>query len=419
MDYNVCLSFRKCILILIALFISYNCAFAQGTWCRGVVIKTTEDSIKGEIQMNSSKINSQYCNFRDSNAPTYKTFTPDLINGYSYVNGKKFVSREILLDSIKKRVFLEYLVEGLLSIYHYKDEVDRYFAEKGSDIYELKNTSVERIENEIKYSKNRKEYIGILSLLTHETSLQTEISNSPFTVESFISIAKKYNKIICNEKECVIYEVKMPSIIMKKSVLAGLIYNSFDFGHSLVADYNMGFKLGGQVEFFNLINWFDNLSLSTGITVNKYSSYLYHAKQDKLTLIYNGQIYNLSNFVDPSNSGILNSKNIEMKLYSLKIPLVINYVSSSARIKPYFGIGEISTIYISQNKDFVYTYDFTAVKNTVPAIQVGLLGKIGMKFPLRKNTFYTEMNFETAMSLVSNPMIFYNREFCWNLGFEF
>lgn len=198
----------------------------------GYVITLNNDTIFGEIANTNYYKHSEKCVFRKNDKALEITYLPNQLIGYRFIDGKYYISKNIMVDSVTTTFFMEYLINAKLKIFFRQDKglVNHYYAENDTS-----GTRELIYINEIVYKNNeglfnveKKKYTGLLTVLTSDCgSLQSEISNiNEPDHKRLINFAKKYNDLICPDKVCIIYEKKMP-LKIKIEALIGYNYSIF------------------------------------------------------------------------------------------------------------------------------------------------------------------------------------------------
>jgi hypothetical protein len=123
-------------------------------------------------------MNAKICRFKSDLSADEQQFHPTDIYGFRYIeSGKFYISKTIEINNVLQMVFLEYLIQGIMNLYFYKDDsldiigyyifedekgemqiltkhVDEYGYVKNSD----KNTYVHALKKDTKY-KNMLNYM--------------------------------------------------------------------------------------------------------------------------------------------------------------------------------------------------------------------------------------------------------------------
>ncbi|HEY6913531.1 MAG TPA: hypothetical protein VI413_02555 [Paludibacter sp.] len=347
---------------------------------------------------------------------------PQELWGYRFNDGKFYISKKIEGHELGKPVFLEFLIHGKINVYHLQDDNDRYFVEKDSTLYELKNTEVLKYVNSTKHLINRNEYIGILTVLLNDADMQPDIVNCNLEAKSLIKIAKEYHEKVCSGEKCIIYEKSIKPIHVNKSVHAGVSINTINFGDEIISNYGLGSLFGFRLELENALNWQENLSIVLDFTLQRLTNYKLRANDNYMSyrIKYNNVDYTLSNNREPYMT-IRQSLDVNIKTIALKIPFSINYTFSKGKIRPYIGTGIENTFIVSQNNDFIYKHFYNEFNRSIPVYQVGVVEKAGSKYMLKNNQFiYAELNYELNKSLNINQFLrFTNNLFSITFGYAF
>ena len=127
----------------------YLCAFcffmttmqAQRNYRPGFIITLQKDTIYGQIDFRTDKMNEQRCVFRDDNTLQVRTYELFDIWGYRFTDdGKMYVSKSVTLKmgEYPLDVFLEYLVKGMKSLYYMDTaSIPTYFIEDGDRLVKV------------------------------------------------------------------------------------------------------------------------------------------------------------------------------------------------------------------------------------------------------------------------------------------
>lgn len=197
-------------LILIFLFVCFY-VNGQNDYYKGYIVNNNNDTIYGYINNKGAKSNTLWCYFRNNiNSETIK-YNPDEILSYSIIDNKYYISKTIVQNGVDKKLFLEYLIDGIVDIYFYRDEYDHYFVDIGdSTLVELKNEQKEYYVNGKKCYKNSNEFVGTLKYAFKESPvIMNELNYVDLDHNSLIKIAKRYNDEICTDQQCTIYSRKL------------------------------------------------------------------------------------------------------------------------------------------------------------------------------------------------------------------
>ena len=149
----------KPLLCFFLLFIA-KLVYAQTDFRTGYIIDFKNDTLTGDIDYRGDILMGQVCVFKTQINGHITRYSPEDITGFRFKNDKFFVAKEIK----GKKVFLEFLIKGKISIYYFRDsEGDHYFIEKiAGKLVELPYKEGIKYDNKIgyrhDYDKNGNEY---------------------------------------------------------------------------------------------------------------------------------------------------------------------------------------------------------------------------------------------------------------------
>lgn len=396
--------------------------YGQNDWRPGYIIHYRGDTLHGYIDYRDSKSNSKQCYFRNELKGITREFTPADIAGYRFVNGVFFVSKKIGGQNYDTPVFLEFLIQGRLNVYHFKDENDRYFVEKDSNLIELRNTADVKKINGLSYLENNKEYIRILTYLLKDAGIQPDIQKTSLEANSLVSIAKEYHEKVCTDESCMIYKWEKPPFHIRKEIYAGFFLNRINFGGQAVSGFTPGAWAGVRFELENLFAWSKNLSLSADLRVMNQTDYKLTALNNYDNIVtYHNVKYNLTTAPYNSYSTVIKSLRVNLETMTVSIPLIVNYTLSNGRLKPSLGAGFTNIFVVSQNKDFIYQRFQNEFNHTIPVYQYGFIGRAGLTYDLKnKKSLSAEVIGEyTQTGDIYRILNLMNTTFAVNLGFGF
>ena len=164
----------KCkILVLILISLCDFTASAQFDFRPGFIVKGASDTVYGLIDYKGNKSNARKCIFiagrnKESEPVTY---TPLQISAYRFTNGKFYISRTVKSGSEEIQLFLEYLINGKIDVFYYRDDDDEhYFIENEKDkLVPLTNEEKEMYVDWVQYRQESKKYIGVLKYFMQES----------------------------------------------------------------------------------------------------------------------------------------------------------------------------------------------------------------------------------------------------------
>jgi hypothetical protein len=341
----------KTYLCLFLLFIT-GLVRAQTDFRAGYVIDLKNDTLMGDIDYRGDVLMGQVCTFKAPINGYITRYAPEDIAGYRFKNDRFFVAREIK----GKKVFLEFLIKGKISIYYIRDnEGDHYYIEKiAGKLVELPYKEGIKYDNNIgyrhDYDKNGNEYdknkaysfsstthIGILIYYMQDApEFQSEIIKLKRPEhDDLIKLAKDYHTQVCKDETCIIYKKKAPPTNVNVEVVGGVSKYSISIGVVQKNYVNLG-----VFAHFWLPRMNEKLYFRTGIIYSKIDIF------DEFSAI----------------------PNATTSINSYKIPLYIEYIYPKGKVRPVFAYG----------LNFYQTNNFTA--GFMGGLNVGLSEKVALDF---------------------------------------
>lgn len=222
--------------LLLLFFFCVPVLMAQTDFRPGYVITNGNDTLRGLIDYRGNVRNSKTCAFKENETSAPTEYLPGQIKAYRFLESKYYVSKKILADSVKKELFIEFLVNGIADLYYYRGTNDdnHYFIEKrDGQLLELKNTEELIKKKDVQYLLQKKEYIGLLKYaLADCPQLFGTIENSTLGTRSLVNITKKYHNYVCDGEKCIIYEKQLPGIKLRFAPYLSMNSTSFNFINS-------------------------------------------------------------------------------------------------------------------------------------------------------------------------------------------
>jgi len=268
----------KILVLFIKLCLS-TMLYAQGNYVSGYVITNQQDTIVGWINLRTDKNNQKQCEFKPDLKLATEIYLPEDIAGYRFTDaGKYYVSREIRLNETPQKVFLEFLVKGMMNLYYYEDEVDYYFFEDQTGKMEVISRKPDKIENGLVYEDSR--YIRMIRYLFHDYQpIVQKADKLKFNQESMIDVVKEYHNEVCTTGEsCIIFQNEHPDdkgIIAKISVYTGLQLSNYAFFNYRIyqpvtyTGSNVSPVFGAQINLMNP-RWSKSFSVQFDVSLSQF-----------------------------------------------------------------------------------------------------------------------------------------------------
>lgn len=305
---------RLYIILLLAIFFSTGIINAQTDFRLGYIIKSTGDTINGEIDYRGDLLMSSVCKFKDIDN-TIIEYSSNDITAFRFTDSKYYVSREVN----NRRVFLEYLIKGKINIYYMRDDVgDHYYIDKEDVV--LKEIPFEegiKLVDDRQVFYETTKHIGILNYYMQDApGFQSNIETIKKPEhKNLIKLAEDYHNAVCDDEQCIIYEKKVPPIKISIMPFVGLAkYKEYD---------QFIMELGGYL-------------------------YLWAPRTSEKLFFKTGLIYQKS-----SEGG--------ENLNSYKIPIQLQYIYIAHRIQPNLSMGiNVLSLNIDDHKELSHTLSINA-----------------------------------------------------------
>ncbi len=97
--------------------------FSQSDYRSGYIVKNNNDTLQGYLKYRADKANSKKCIFKEDLEAEKKAFLPDEIQAFRFTDSNYFVSKNVNTMQGEETLFLEYLIDGIVDIYFYRDEI--------------------------------------------------------------------------------------------------------------------------------------------------------------------------------------------------------------------------------------------------------------------------------------------------------
>ncbi len=189
--------------------------YAQRNYRPGFIITLLQDTLYGQLDYRTDDINAERCVFVDRNETEPQTYYPTDLFGYRFTDdGKYYVSKTIQLskNETPRTVFLEYLLQGMKSLYFYEDNagLQVYFIEEDKGLIKMDAPVAEGNDKGVRLTGTIRRYIPVLKYAFADCpELNEEIENAKFNHKSLIEITKDYHYRMCtNNEECIEFEAK-------------------------------------------------------------------------------------------------------------------------------------------------------------------------------------------------------------------
>jgi hypothetical protein len=323
-------------------------AFSQADFRKGFIITTHADTVYGLIDYKGNKINAEECRFRKSADDDITVYTPEQILGYRYENSKFFVSK-LVERKTTKRYFLEYLINGTVDIYFFRDsDGDHYYLDSGDGVLsELPDGNVEVFKDGERLVKKNTKYIGMLRAAFRESpTIARKAEKLELNHKDLIGIAKEYHTEVCSTESCIIYEKSLPRKIRSIGLVAA--FNSYSFKAPTIP-YPYDFRFIDGMKFDRI--YYPSVGLFYRSTIP--------ALNEKLYISWEATIQ--SRKISGTNTDHSAGKFVEDKYFLTLRQIVMNntfavgYQAPQGKIRPTVHVGGFLETFLKGNYQLKYT----------------------------------------------------------------
>jgi len=360
----------KKLIFLVLSFLSGINAIAQSDFKPGLIITTTNDTIRGFVDHKKNSLNAKECVFKKSADSESHVYKPGEINGYRIDHDKFYVAKKINGE----KLFLEFLVDGIVNLYYYdQNGNDRFFLERDTALVALTNdkttfyTSTPQGFGEVKVEKMSNKYKGVLNYeFRDDTKMVPKIRTATFDEKSLIKLVKQYHADVCTDQSCIVYTKSTHSDISIGPSISWITASmQMDGSNDHVRDTQLSY--GVEIQYrppFLFYRW----SLLTGVAFSKNS----------FTGAFTGRYYDYTYDL---------TYNVKLSYDVIRIPIVFQYTFPSKKIQPFIHAGVNNVLILNPVYDITYrvfnpsskTYSTGNSESTMENYQIGVLGGIGAR----------------------------------------
>ena len=186
----------KCngLLVFIVLVSAYPLS-AQKDFRAGFAVLSNGDTLHGFVNYGSPKRNISLCQFRPDKNSSVVEYKPDQLLAYGFTGDKFYESRNYSSSEGVKKVFMEIVVKGKLSILKYG--VQFYVQKAPGDLVELKTEQKEKKVNGVIEVITVNSFVGVLNSITQDCpAVHDVVSKTRLSTKSLSEFAVQYNSCV-------------------------------------------------------------------------------------------------------------------------------------------------------------------------------------------------------------------------------
>jgi hypothetical protein len=396
----------------------------------GYIISLKGDTTKGFLLSQESRDAADKCIFKANTDSESQIYKPGEISGYRYLNGKYYVSKEINIDSItKKVVFLELLIKGMANVYYYVDDLEHYYIEKSA------NGLIELTEKPKNYSHEGRTYIvtpkykgKLLYALQDCPAISNQIQNTILTHNSLIKLTKDYHEKVCNSESCIIYERDNTKAKLQWGLLVGFSKNQYNFGNQIITNYGKSSQIGIALKLSNVFMFNSHFNIKANVIVEKDISPYTLSLSDGIKvgdIMYYDEYYRIIDKRYFTNQyHYLTEMEVDIDVVDLKIPITLNYdFVICPKTNLTCGAGISNKFILSQNKKLEVGEFYEVYGKSINSLLTGLIATACVEGKwLGKNAVFVNVSYEYLIdfrSKVDNTLKLLNNQVSLQAGIYF
>lgn len=379
----------KVLLVLLGLMVALS-AYSQTDFRPGYYITHDFDTIHGEIDYRRDQRNMKECVFRANKEAVSVSIGPDKISSYRFQQGKYYISIWLKINSEKTQVFAEFLVNGIVNLFYYRDlNGDHYFLQKeDGEMFELEDEFQTFVVDGQVYTRDTKRHIGILkSAFSDCSEIQSDLDKAILSHKSLITLTSDYHGYVCDDQQCLIYEKELPSVKLGIAPVLGYGISSIQFqAYDLIE--NLDFEsssapiLGIQLNL-NSPRFNEKLYLQFDMGIVKNYFYAYSETETEENV----------NYVD-----------VHMENMYMNFSLAFKYKFLKGNVRPtiaggalasYMLSGDVRYIHEQDSDGVVYTYSLNSIPLAV--MHWGGMVQAGLDFDISEGwTCFTQFRYQVG-----------------------
>lgn len=231
------MNYRFSFIIVLMVLLPLSNTRGQWNYREGWVITPEQDTLHGLIKDCGSNRNTKVCLFKEGKRSKTVKYTPGDIQSYQITGEKYYMASEFFQDQILGRHFAEVLLEGSVSLYHFKKNKNvAYYVEKEKGIlvglinehFQLGRETVDPASYyaySTYYDVKFPFYRDTLSVMFSDSKrIQNLINGIDYKASSLTSVTTAYINETCQGDGCITFEKDLGRIRNRFGVFSGVQY---------------------------------------------------------------------------------------------------------------------------------------------------------------------------------------------------
>jgi hypothetical protein len=329
---------------------------AQTNFRPAFYITLQSDTVYGEIDDRGDARNARVCTFRSGEGQATLSFDPGDIIAYRFTGGGKYyISREIPLQEETQTVFLEYLVNGISDLYYYRGQAQgRYYIEsEDGQFTELSNDIVTSKVNGVDYTRSSNLFVGQMKASFGDCpEIQPKLDRARFSHKSLIQLTSEYHDYVCDDQECIIYEKRLPAVLVSGGFYTGLMRSGLDFPDYEGSDTDFAFDAAYKWYHYYSFNTTNDLLFGLRLRVTMPRA------NDRLAMLFlaeYSQSEHLAYAEDQTEPGLLTLMEAHARLSSLNLMPGLQYSFPGRRLRPSLALGPVFSMDLNSSFNMQHT----------------------------------------------------------------
>jgi len=359
----------------------------------GYIITNNNDTIFGSIDFRTAERNVHQCTFKELASGEIQTYTPGEIYAYRFTDdGKFYVTRTITVNEIERKYFLEYVIQGIISLYYLPSDIPRYFfeTEQGIMVEVSKEDKQVRTEAGSTVIKEDTRYIGALTyIFSEDENVQKKIPRTGIGRGILTKLTREYHYAVCTTGEdCIEFEAKPDKryIRINFTVQAGIKANKFHFAGYLKDNLGLD-KMNSATPSLGVELGFKIPRLSRAVSLQLGADVSYFKGERVISSNTSG--YNM----------------FQSEAFLLENHIGIRLTPFTGKVQPYFEAGYchfiLSGIELkNQSEEYkfggVITETETDYSDDPPTLYPGWYGALGIYFPVNKHAISLSLSYQST-----------------------
>lgn len=348
---------KKFITNLAFIVLSCSSLFSQTDFRKGYVVKLNGDTLHGYINFQKEAENYSICNFKRFEIAFPVSYSPDQLKAYGIDGGKQYLS----VRFNEKKVFVEYLVKGEISLLYMNRGGEHFFLlNKKENIVELRHNKMADPNTNQIYSN----YRDFLKANVKNGAFTAAIENSKMELNSLIGLVKTFN-------EQLQYHYEIPERPKGKSAIKD---------YSILGTHKVQFGIMGGISLYkfsptitkNVFFYMSNAKYSweasplVGVFLKWNVSRTIPRLSLQTNLMYQEvNLYGFSEHPKPANKDIMFYDDLFFSYKEMKLQLLANYnIITKSRFAGglHAGVGYCNRFDTSYKR---YFDEYNTIKNIV------------------------------------------------------